>query len=299
MRNIRGFILYGVILFLLIISTLIVYLIEDTSLNRQITENYDKEYQDYLDSYSLLLENLEDKDKAAERFYFYKYEDNTSIIFSNGNIRFIASKNFNNSIFLSVNDGNKNSYTSVLYVIPEIFYTKRSYFLIDEFEKYNIPNEFKEELFSGEKLKLISKEFMSNYSFLNKNLKISYESNEVCIFDEDTNEQILKLYNADLVYLHFNGCKIKIIPNKFYSLKPLIVSDGDIKFESIGETVTFRGLILTTGNIENNNVNLNGKIIANAITNLDIINERQNTNFNFQMLENIRSLYSFDIKSFH
>lgn len=298
MKNFRGFILYGVILFLLIISTLIVYIIENTSLNRLITENYDREYQNYLDCYSLILENLEEKDKVAERVYNYKYRGKASTIFSNNGKSFIASKNSDNTISLNVFDGIKNSYTSVLYLIPKIFYSSRPYILIEEFEKYNIPNEFKEELFSGEKLQLIYSQYMSQNSFFNKNIKITYDSRNVNILDEDTNKKV-SISNADYSYIHFNGCKIKIIPNKFYSLKPLIVSDGDIEFESIGETVTFRGLILTTGNIENNNVNLNGKIIANSITNLDIINEKQNTNFNFQMLENIRSLYSFDIKSFH
>lgn len=298
MKNFRGFILYGVILFLLIISTLIVYIIENTSLNRLITENYDREYQNYLDCYSLILENLEEKDKVAERVYNYKYRGKASTIFSNNGKSFIASKNSDNTISLNVFDGIKNSYTSVLYIIPKIFYSSRPYILIEEFEKYNIPNEFKEELFSGEKLQLIYSQYMSQNSFFNKNIKITYDSRNVNILDEDTNKKV-SISNADYSYIHFNGCKIKIIPNKFYSLKPLIVSDGDIEFESIGETVTFRGLILTTGNIENNNVNLNGKIIANSITNLDIINEKQNTNFNFQMLENIRSLYSFDIKSFH
>lgn len=298
MKNFRGFILYGVILFLLIISTLILHIIENTSLNRLITENYDREYQNYLDCYSLILENLEEKDKVAERVYNYKYRGKASTIFSNNGKSFIASKNSDNTISLNVFDGIKNSYTSVLYLIPKIFYSSRPYILIEEFQKYNIPNEFKEELFSGEKLQLIYSQYMSQNSFFNKNIKITYDSRNVNILDEDTNKKV-SISNADYSYIDFNGCKIKIIPNKFYSLKPLIVSDGDIEFESIGETVTFRGLILTTGNIENNNVNLNGKIIANSITNLDIINEKQNTNFNFQMLENIRSLYSFDIKSFH
>lgn len=299
MKNFRGFILYGVILFLLIISTLIVYIIENTSLNRLITENYDREYQNYLDCYSILLENLESKDKAAERFYYYKHKNKTSIIFSNDNLRFIASKRFNNSISLSVYDGNRNTYTSVIYLIPEIFYTSRSYLLLDEFDKYNIPNEFKEELFGGKKLKLIYTDFMSFYSFIDKNLTIKYDSDYLYILDDDTNKQVLKPVNTDLVYIHFKGCKIKIIPSNNTSLKPLIVSDGDVEIERNGDAVMLQCLLLTTGNIENNGVNLNGKIIANSITNLDAIEENQNSNLYFRMLENIRSLYSFDIKSFH
>lgn len=299
MKNFRGFILYGVILFLLIISTLIVYIIENTSLNRLITENYDREYQNYLDCYSILLENLEAKDKAAERFYYYKHKNKTSIIFSNDNLRFIASKRFNNSISLNVYDGNRNTYTSVIYLIPEIFYTSRSYLLLDEFDKYNIPNEFKEELFGGEKLKLIYTDFMSFYSFIDKNLTIKYDSDYLYILDEDTNKQVLKPVNTDLVYIHFKGCKIRIIPSNNTSLKPLIVSDGDVEIERNGDAVTLQCLLLTTGNIENNGVNLNGKIVANSITNLDAIEENQNSNLYFRMLENIRSLYSFDIKSFH
>lgn len=299
MKNFRGFILYGVILFLLIISTLIVYIIENTSLNRLITENYDREYQNYLDCYSILLENLEDKDKAAERFYYYKHKNKTSIIFSNDNLRFIASKRFNNSISLNVYDGNRNTYTSVIYLIPEIFYTSRSYLLLDEFDKYNIPNDFKEELFGGEKLKLIYTDYMSFYSFIDKNLTIKYDSDYLYILDDDTNKQVLKPVNTDLVYIHFKGCKIRIIPSNNTSLKPLIVSDGDVEIERNGDAVKLQCLLLTTGNIENNGVNLNGKIIANSITNLDVIEENQNSNLYFRMLENIRSLYSFDIKSFH
>ena len=254
MKNFRGFILYGVILFLLIISTLIVYIIENTSLNRLITENYDREYQNYLDCYSILLENLESKDKAAERFYYYKHKNKTSIIFSNDNLRFIASKRFNNSISLNVYDGNRNTYTSVIYLIPEIFYTSRSYLLLDEFDKYNIPNEFKEELFRGEKLKLIYTDFMSFYSFIDKNLTIKYDSDYLYILDDDTNKQVLKPVNTDLVYIHFKGCKIRIIPSNNTSLKPLIVSDGDVEIERNGDAVTLQCLLLTTGNIENNGV---------------------------------------------
>lgn len=298
MKNFRGFILYGVILFLLIISTLILYIIENTSLNRLITENYDREYQNYLDCYSLILENLEEKDKVAERVYNYKYRGKASTIFSNNGKSFIASKNSDNTISLNVFDGIKNSYTSVLYLIPKIFYSSRPYILIEEFEKYNIPNEFKEELFSGEKLSFIYKQYMSQNSFSNKYIKISYDGENVDILDEDTNKKV-SLSNSDYSYVHFNGCKVKIIPNRFYSLRPLIVSDGDVEIERNGDAVTLQCLLLTTGNIENNGVNLNGKIVANSITNLDIIEENQNSNLYFRMLENIRSLYSFDIKSFH
>ena len=288
MKNIRGFILYGVILFLLIISTLVVYLIEDTSLNRQITENYDKEYQRYLDCYTLLLENLNDKENAAELIYNRKYSNNNSYIFAKDNIKFTVSKTPDNRLFLNMIDGDKFIYAAEIDLIPGFFYSTRPYLLINEFEEFNIPDEFKEELLSGGKLNFIK----------NKNIRISYDNEWIYVFDEETNEQINKIANTELLYFHFNDCKIKIEPNinSSVSLKPLIVSDGDIE---IGEGVVLSGSLISTGEIVNNGVISNGKIIANSITNLDRIEQNDIKDMKIRMLENIKSLSTLDIKSFH
>lgn len=298
MKNIRGFILYGVILFLLIISTLVVYLIEDTSLNRQITENYDQEYQRYLDCYSLLLENLNDKENAAELIYNRKYSNDSSYIFTKDNIKFSVSKTSDNRLFLNMLDGDKFIYAAEIDMIPGFFYSTRPYLLINEFEEFNIPDEFKEELLSGERLNFINNNFLSIYEFQNKNIRISFDNEWIYIFDEETNKQINKIANTELLYFHFNVCKIKIEPNINHSvsLKPLIVSDGDIE---IGDGVVLSGSLITTGEIVNNGVISNGKIVANSIINLDRIERNDVKNIKVRMLENIKSLSSLDIKSFH
>ena len=101
-----------------------------------------------------------------------------------------------------------------------------------------------------------------------------------------------------MLYFHFNGCKIKIEPNINHSvsLKPLIVSDGDIE---IGDGVVLSGSLISTGEIVNNGVISNGKIVANSIINLDRIERNDVKNIKVRMLENIKSLSSLDIKSFH